>query len=221
MLEEAIRECHSTYRESIMQLILDPKYYLVFIDCIRYIKDIMDHNPLLRAQLPKGLLRALWHVRSSPVCAAAIWAISVCSESLLETRGTMIAISPLFEDLLVRFGIDKLIHRGGGVEHEYMLASDYYGVKEGDAQGEHPQPWLMEMEELLFVHIGLTRQADGSYAIASSSKDTASSEDVSLYLASLDHTDNLMFVVQSGDALLADFMENMLSKLVEKDEKYQ
>ncbi|RLM75619.1 hypothetical protein C2845_PM15G01060 [Panicum miliaceum] len=216
MLEEAITECHSAYRESIMQIILDPKYF-VFIDCIRYIKDIMDCNPLLGPQLLKGLLRAPRHVRSSPVCAAAVWAISVCSDSLLETHGAMVAISPLFKDLMDRRDIEKLIIGGGEVEHEYMLASDCYGVKEGDAQEQHLQPWLMEMEELLFVHIGLTRQADGSYAIASSSKSSASSDDV----PSLDHTDNLAFLMQSGDALLADFVENMLSKLVDEDEEWQ
>ncbi|CAL5028961.1 unnamed protein product [Urochloa decumbens] len=214
MLEEAITECHSAYRESIMQFILDPKY-TVFIGCIRYIENIMDCNPLLRAQLLKGLLRALRHVRSSPVCAAAVWAISLCSESLLETRGVMVAISPLFKDLLDRCDLEKLIQGGGEVENEYMIASDCYGDKQGDAQGEHLQPWLMEMEELLFVHIGLTRQADGSYAIASSSKSSASSEDV----PSLNHTDNLSSLVQYGDALLADFVGNLLSKLVEKDEE--
>jgi len=67
------------------------------------------------------------------------------------------------------------------------------------------------------VHIGLTRQADGSYAIASSSQSSASSEDV----PSLNHTDNLAFVVQSGDVLLADFVESMLSKLVDEDEEEQ
>jgi coatomer subunit beta len=214
MLEEAITECHSAYRDSIMQIILDPKY-LVFIDCIRYIKDIMDCNTLLGPQLLKCLLRVLRHVRSSPVCAAAVWAISVCSDSLLETRGAMVAILPLFKDLMDRRDIEKLIIGGGEVEHEYMLASYCYGVKERDAREQHLQPWLMEMEELLFVHIGLTRQADGSYAIASSSKSSASSEDV----ASLDHTDNLAFLMQSGDALLADFVEDMLSKLVDEDEE--
>ncbi|CAN6227386.1 unnamed protein product [Urochloa humidicola] len=212
-LEEAIRECHTAYRDSIMQFILDPKY-LVFIDCIHCIKDIMDCNSLLRAQLLKGLLRALRHVRSSPVCAAIVWAISVCSESLLETHGAMVAISPLFKDLLDQFDLEKLIRGCVEVENEYMLASDCYAAKERDAQGENLQPWLMEMEELLFVHIGLTRQADGSYAIASSSKSN-SSEDV----PSLNHTDNLSFLVQSGDVRLADFVENLLSKLVEKDKE--
>ena len=216
MLEEAITECHSAYQESIMQIILDPKY-LVFTNCIRYMKDIMDCNPLLRPQLLKGLLRALRHVRSSPVCAAAVWAISVCSDSLLETRDAMVAISPLFKDLMDRRDLEKLITGGAEVEHEYMLASDCYGVKEGNAQEQHLQPWLMEMEELLFVHIGLTRQADGSYAIASSSQSSATSEDV----PSLNHTDNLAFVVQSGDVLLADFVESMLSKLVDEDEEWQ
>ncbi|KAF8647293.1 hypothetical protein HU200_065444 [Digitaria exilis] len=202
MLQEAIRECHPVYSESIMQFILDPKY-LVFSDCIRYIKDIIDCNPLLRAQLQKSLLRALRHVKSSPVCAAALWGISMCSESLFETRGAMFVISRLFDDLLDRYYVEKLIRGGGEMEFE---TRDCYGVKEG----EHLQQCLMEMEELLFVHIGLRRQPDGSYAIASSSKNSASSEDV----PSLNYTDNLTFLVQSGDVLLADFVENMLSKIL-------
>ncbi|OEL28270.1 hypothetical protein BAE44_0010707 [Dichanthelium oligosanthes] len=199
-----------------MRSMLDPKHH-VFIDCIRYIKDIMEHNPLLRAQLLKGLIRALRHVRSSPVCAAAVWAISVCSESPLEAHGSFDAISRLFKDLLDRYDTEKLILEGREVDQEYMLPSDYYSVKDTDAQGGHMQPWLMEMEELLFVHIRLTQQEDGSYAIASSSRSSSSSEDV----PSLDHADNLVFLVQSGDALLADFVENMKSKLEEKAKELQ
>lgn len=217
MLEEAIRKCYSAYPESILGF--GPKY-LVFINSIRYIKDIMGQNPLLRAQLLKGLLRALRHVRSSPVCAAAVWAISVCSESLLEVRGTIVAISCLFKDLLYRRQIEKQI-LGGELEHEYMLPSNYFGLTGGDAQGEHQQTWLREMEELLFIHIGLTPQADGSYAIASSSKGSASSEGESLFIPPLGYTDNLVFLVHSGDALLADFVDKMLSKLVEKAEEYE
>jgi len=215
MLAEAIRECQSAYPESIMRFILDPKY-LVFIDCICYIKEIMDRNPMLRAQLLKGILRALRHVKTSPVCAAAVWAISVCSESLLEARGSVDAIFSLFEDLLKRRDMEKLINGDREVEHEYMLPRDYYGVKDRDAQGDHLKPWLVEMEELLFVHIGLTQQADGCYAIASSSKGSSSSEDASLSIPSLDHTDNLEILVQSGDVLLADFVDEILSMLLEK-----
>lgn len=39
-----------------------------------------------------------------------------------------------------------------------MFSTDYYGVTARDAQGEHQKPWLMEMEELLFVRIGLMLQ---------------------------------------------------------------
>ena len=198
-----------------MRFILDPKY-LVFIDCICYIKEIMDHNPMLRAQLLKGILRALRHVKTSPVCAAAVWAISVCSESLLEARSSVDAIFSLFEDLLKRRDMEKLINGDREVEHEYMLPRDYYGFKDRDAQGNHLKPWLMEMEELLYVHIGLTKQADGCYDIASSSKGISSSEDASLSIPSLVHTDNLEILVQSGDVLLADFVDDILSMLLEK-----
>ncbi|CAL5089683.1 unnamed protein product [Urochloa decumbens] len=214
MLEEAIRECHSAYPESIILFIQDPMYS-VFSDCFRYIKDIMDRNPMLRAQLLRGLLRALRHVKSSPVCAAAVWAISVCSESQLEAIGSMDAILCLFGDLLDRRDKEKLILEAGEVEHEYMLPRDYYGVRDRDSQGDHLKPWLMEMEELLFVHIGLTQQADGSYSIASSSK-CSGSEDVSFFIPSLDHTDNLEVLLQSGDVLLADAVESILSMLQEK-----
>ena len=74
------------------------------------------------------------------------------------------------------------------------------------------------MEELLFVRIGLTRQADGSYDIASSSKSSASSANGYPHRPSLELTDNLAFLVHSGDALLADFVENRLSELVVKVE---
>ncbi|KAJ1269868.1 hypothetical protein BS78_06G010800 [Paspalum vaginatum] len=216
MLEEAIRQCYSTYPDSILGF--GPKY-LVFIDPIRYIKGIMDQNPFLHAQLLKDLLMALRHVRSSPVCAAAVWAISVYSKFLLDAHSTFFSVACLFKDLLVRREIEKEI-LGGELEDEYMLPSDYYRRTEGGAQGEHQKTWLMEMEELLFFHIGLTRQADGSFAIASSSKSSASSEDGSLFitLPPLEHTDNLAFLVQSGDALLADFVDDMVSKLVEVDE---
>ncbi|KAF8690605.1 hypothetical protein HU200_040975 [Digitaria exilis] len=219
MLEEAIRECHSAFPESIMQFILNPNYR-EFINCISYIKEIMDRNPMLRSQLLIGILRAIRHVRSSPVCAATVWAISVCSQSLLEVRGSIDTISCLFEDLLDRRDMEKVILEGVGVDDECTLPSDNYGVKDGDAQGDHLKPWLMEMEELLFVHIWLTQQADGSYAIASSSESSSSSEDVYLFVPSLDHTDNLEFLVQSGDMLLADFVENILSKLVKKAEEF-
>uniref|UniRef100_A0A804RH87 Coatomer subunit beta-1 n=1 Tax=Zea mays TaxID=4577 RepID=A0A804RH87_MAIZE len=121
--------------------------------------------------------------------------------------------SPL--DLLDRRKIEKLI-LGGEAENQYKLSTDYYGVTAGDAtQGKHQQPWLMEMEELLFVRIGLTRQAGGSYAIPSSSKSSASSSNA--YLPEpLGNTDNLIFLVHSGDALLADFVEIMLSNLKKK-----
>ncbi|KAL6650275.1 hypothetical protein ACP70R_009200 [Stipagrostis hirtigluma subsp. patula] len=215
MLQGAIRECHSAYPGSTMRLILDPKY-LVFADCIEYIKDITDCNPLLRQQLVKCLLRALRHVKSSPVCAAALWAISVCSVSLLETRSAFIVISRLFEGLLDQREIEKEINGGGEVQHE---RTDYYNARKGDAQGEHQQPWLMEMEELLFVHMGLRRQADGSYAIASSSNSSTNAEVESLFMPScLERTDNLAFLVWSGDALLADFVEEILSELLEKAE---
>ncbi|CAN6197432.1 unnamed protein product [Urochloa humidicola] len=219
MLEEAIRECHSAYPESIMRFVHDP-VYPVFVDCFRYIKDIMDRSPMLRAQLLRGLLRALRHVKSSPVCAAAVWAISVCSEPHSEALGTMDAIWCLFEDLLDRRDKEKLILGAGEVEHEYMLPRGYYGVKDRDAQGGHLKPWLMEMEELLFVHIGLTQQADGSYAIASSSKSISGSEDVSFFIPSLDHTDNLGYLLQSGDVLLADVVESILSMLQEKANEF-
>ncbi|CAN6203547.1 unnamed protein product [Urochloa humidicola] len=219
MLEEAIRECHSAYPESIMQFIQDPMYP-VFVDCFRYIKDIMDRNPMLCAQLLRGLLRALRHVKSSPVCAAAVWAISVCCESHLEALGSMDAIWCLFGDLLDRRDKEKLILEDGDVEHEYMLPRDYYGVKDRDAQEDHLKPWLMEMEELLFVHIGLTQQADGSCSIASSSK-CSGSEDVSFFIPSLDHTDNLEFLLQSGDVLLADVVQSILSMLEEKTNELQ
>ncbi|KAF8776327.1 hypothetical protein HU200_003632 [Digitaria exilis] len=200
MLEEAIRECHSAFPESIMQFILNPNYR-EFINCISYIKEIMDRNPMLRSQLLIGILRAIRHVRSSPV-------------------GSIDTISCLFEDLLDRRDMEKVILEGVGVDDECTLPSDNYGVKDGDAQGDHLKPWLMEMEELLFVHIWLTQQADGSYAIASSSESSSSSEDVYLFVPSLDHTDNLEFLVQSGDMLLADFVENILSKLVKKAEEF-
>lgn len=213
MLEEAIRQCHSTYPDSIMRFIQDPKYH-VFIDCICYIKDIMDRNSMLRAQLLKGLLRALRHVKSSPVCAAALWAISVCSESALEVSGSTEAILFLFNDLLERRDTEKELLEGTGVEDDYILPINYYGGKERDEQGKHLKPWLMEMEELLFFHIGLTLQANGSYAIASSSK--SSSEDVFRFTPPLYQSDNLHFLVHSGDALLADFVEDILSKIEEK-----
>nr|TKW31397.1 hypothetical protein SEVIR_2G103200v2 [Setaria viridis] len=200
MLEEAIRECHSAYPDSIMQFVQHPKY-LVFIDCICYIKDIMDRNPMLRAQLLEGLLRALRHVKSSAV-------------------GSADAISFLFNDLLARRDTEKEILTGRGVEDDYMLPINYYGVKDRDAQGDHLKPWLMEMEEPLFVHIGLTQQEDGSYTIASSSKSSSSSEDVFRFIPSLDHTDNLHFLVHSGDALLADFVENILSNIEEKAKEF-
>ncbi|KAG0548803.1 hypothetical protein BDA96_01G198900 [Sorghum bicolor] len=186
MLEKAIRECHSAYPESIPQFTLDPKY-AVFTDCIRYIKDIMNNNPLLQSQLLKGLLRMLRHVKSPLVCGAAIWTIS--------------------KQIL-----------GSEMEDEYILPTEYCGVTVQGAQGERQQPWLMEMEELLFVRIGLARQVDGSYDIASSSKSSASSGYP--HKVSLELSDNLAFLVHSGDALLADFVENRLSKLVVKAESY-
>ncbi|PUZ68947.1 hypothetical protein GQ55_2G069700 [Panicum hallii var. hallii] len=194
MLAAAIRECQSAYPESIMRFILDPKY-LVFIDCICYIKEIMDRNPMLRPA-PEG------YSEGAPACQA---------------RGSFDAILSLFEDLLKRRNMEKLIHGDTEVEQEYMLPRDYYGVKDKDAQGDHLKPWLMEMEELLFVHIGLTQQADGCYAIASSSEGSSSSDNVSLFIPSLDHTDNLEILVQSGDVLLADFVDDILSMLLEKD----
>ncbi|KAL6882084.1 hypothetical protein ACP4OV_011556 [Aristida adscensionis] len=206
MLEEAIRECHSAYPGRIMQLILDPKY-LVFVECIEYIKDIIDHNPMLRQQLVTCLLRDLRHVKSSPVCAAAVWAISVCSLSLLETHRAFSAISRLFEYMLDQRDIEK---------HE---CTDYYGARKVDAQDEQQQPRLMEMEELLFMHIGLRRQADGSYTIASGSKSSTDAEDESLsvppYLGS---TDNLTFLMGVGDVILADFVQEIVSGLSETAE---
>ncbi|TVT96688.1 hypothetical protein EJB05_58087, partial [Eragrostis curvula] len=212
MLEEAIRECHSSYPVSIMQFMLDPKC-LAFVECINYIKEIMDHNPLLRTQLLMGLLRVLRHVKSSPVCVAAVWAISVCSVSLLEIRSAILAITCLFEDLLDQREILKKITGGGDVQHDYTYYIDHCSGKEGDAQGKHQQPWLMEMEELLFVHLGLTRQRDGSYTIASSSRINT---DESLLMPSrLERTDNLTRLVGSGDPFLAEFVGNVLSRLVE------
>ncbi|CAD6341782.1 unnamed protein product [Miscanthus lutarioriparius] len=214
MLEKAIRECHIIYPESILEFTLDPKY-VVFTDCIRYIMDIVNNNPSLRAQLLKGLLRTLRHVKSPLVCAAAVWIISVFSESLVEANDAIAALSCLFKDLLDRRKIEKQI-LGSEMEDEYILPTEYYGVTARGAQGERQQPWLVEMEELLFVRIGLTRQADGSYDIASSSKSSASSEYGRPHKLSLELTDNLAFLVHSGDALLADFVENMLSELVVK-----
>ena len=104
------------------------------------------------------------------------------------------------------------------MEDEYILPTEYCGVTVQGAQGERQQPWLMEMEELLFVRIGLARQVDGSYDIASSSKSSASSGYP--HKVSLELSDNLAFLVHSGDALLADFVENRLSKLVVKAESY-
>jgi coatomer subunit beta len=216
MLEKAIRECHSAYPESIPKFTLDPKY-AVFTDCICYIKDIMNNNPLLQSQLLKGLLRMLCHVKSPLVCAAAIWTISVFSKSLAETKDAIATLSCLFKDLLDRRKIEKQI-LGSEMEDEYILPTEYCGVTVQGAQGERQQPWLMEMEELLFVRIGLARQVDGSYDIASSSKSSASSGYP--HKVSLELSDNLAFLVHSGDALLADFVENRLSKLVMKAESY-
>jgi coatomer subunit beta len=148
------------------------------------------------------------------VCAAALWAISVCSESALEVSGSTEAILFLFNDLLERRDTEKELLEGTGVEDDYILPINYYGGKERDEQGKHLKPWLMEMEELLFFHIGLTLQANGSYAIASSSK--SSSEDVFRFTPPLYQSDNLHFLVHSGDALLADFVEDILSKIEEK-----
>ncbi|WVZ83437.1 hypothetical protein U9M48_030583 [Paspalum notatum var. saurae] len=111
MLEEAIRECYSTYPDSILGF--GPKY-LVFIDSIRYIKGIMDQNPFLHAQLLKDLLMALRHVRSSPT------------------------------------------HRGR-------------------CTGRAPEDMVDGDGGTAVFHIRLTRQADGSFAIASCSKMEASS----------------------------------------------
>jgi coatomer subunit beta len=216
MLEKAIRECHSAYPESIPEFTLDPKY-AVFTDCIRYIMDIVNNNPLLRSQLLTGLLRTLRHVKSPLVCAAAVWIISVFSESLAEAKDAIAALSCLFKDLLDRRKIEKQI-LGSEMEDEYILPTEYCGVTARGAQGERQQPWLMEMEELLFVRIGLARQADGSYDIASSSKSSASSANGYPHKPSLELTDNLAFLVHSGDALLADFVENRLSELVVKVE---
>ena len=179
--------------------------------------DIVNNNPSLRAQLLKGLLRTLRHVKSPLVCAAAVWIISVFSESLVEANDAIAALSCLFKDLLDPRKIEKQI-LGSEMEDEYILPTEYYGVTARGAQGERQQPWLVEMEELLFVRIGLTRQADGSYDIASSSKSSASSEYGCPHKPSLELTDNLAFLVHSGDALLADFVENMLSELVVKAE---
>lgn len=214
MLEEAIRECHAAFPGCIVEFTLDPKYS-VFIDSILYIIDIMNPDQSLRGPLLKGLLRALRHVKSPLVCAAAVWAISMFSGSLEEVSDAIVALSCFFKDLLDRRKIEKLI-LGGEAENQYKLSTDYYGVTAGDAtQGKHQQPWLMEMEELLFVRIGLTRQAGGSYAIPSSSKSSASSSNA--YLPEpLGNTDNLIFLVHSGDALLADFVEIMLSNLKKK-----
>uniref|UniRef100_K4A1L5 Clathrin/coatomer adaptor adaptin-like N-terminal domain-containing protein n=1 Tax=Setaria italica TaxID=4555 RepID=K4A1L5_SETIT len=173
MLEEAIRECHSAYPDSIMQFVQHPKY-LVFIDCICYIKDIMDRNPMLRAQLLEGLLRALRHVKSSAVCAAAVWAISVCSESMSKS----VALLMQFRSSLMTYWLDVIRRK------RYL------------------------------------KQEDGSYTIASSSKSSSSSEDVFRFIPSLDHTDNLHFLVHSGDALLADFVENILSNIEEKAKEF-
>uniref|UniRef100_A0A0A8Y5G6 Uncharacterized protein n=1 Tax=Arundo donax TaxID=35708 RepID=A0A0A8Y5G6_ARUDO len=96
-----------------------------------------------------------------------------------EVRSAILSITCFFEDLLDQRGIEKQINGGSEVQHVYTISSDYYDAKEGDAQGEHQQTWLMEMEELLFVHMGLTRQADGSYAIASTSRSSTTVEDES------------------------------------------
>jgi coatomer subunit beta len=216
MLEKAIRECHSAHPGSILEFTLDPKY-AVFTDCIRYTMDIMNSNPLLRVQLLKGLLRMLRHVRSPPVCAAAVWIISVFSESPVEVNDAIAALSCLFKDLLDRRKIEKQI-LGSEMEDEYILPTEYYGVTtaRGAQGGSQQRPWLVEMDELLFVRIGLTRQADGSYDIASSSKQSSSSARHADRPPSLELTDNLAFLVHSGDSLLADFVQDMLSELVVK-----
>jgi coatomer subunit beta len=100
MLEEAIRECHSAFPGSIKEFKLDSMYG-VYVDSILYIIHIMNPNQSLRTQLLKGLLRVLWHVKSLLVCAAAVWAVSVFSESPVEVNDAIAALSCFFKYLLL------------------------------------------------------------------------------------------------------------------------
>ncbi|TVT97970.1 hypothetical protein EJB05_56741, partial [Eragrostis curvula] len=215
MLERAIRDCHFAYPDRIMPFIRDPKY-IAFVDCIHYIKDIVDKNLMICAQLLKGFLMVLRHVRSSPVCSAIVWGISVCCVHELEDQGAIVAITSLFKDLLDQRKIEKLINDGAEVQHDYTLHNNPNSAKEGDAHGMHEEH-KMEMEELLFVHLGLAQQVNGGYAIASSSKSIADHDEFeSLFMAlELERTDNLARVVGSGDPLLADFVLDVLSRLME------
>jgi coatomer subunit beta len=213
MLEKAITEIHSAHPVCIMPFIVEAKYD-VYVDCIGYIMDIIVNNPLQRRQFLNGLLRVLRLVKSSVVCAATVWAISVSTVPRKEVCHVLTAISSHFKDMLEQRKIEKQINGELDVQHGFTLYTDHYSTRQGEAEGRQQQPWLMDMEELLFVHLGFTQQADGSYAIASSSRSSTDDEDESLFTPpSLEPTDNLARLVWSGDALLTDFVCNVVSRL--------
>jgi coatomer subunit beta len=206
MLEKAITEIHSAHPVCIMPCIVEAKYD-VYVDCVGNIMDIIVSNPLQRLQFLNGLLRVLRHVKSSVVCATTTWAISASTGPCKEVCHVLAAISSHFKYMLEQRKIEKQINGEIEVQHGFTLYTDYYSAKQGEAEGMHQHPWLMDMEELLFVHLGLTRQADGSYPIASSSRSSTDDDGESLFTpSSLERTDNLARLVWSGDALLTDFV---------------
>jgi hypothetical protein len=90
--------------------------------------DIIVNNPLQRLQLLNGLLRVLRHVKSSVVCAATVWAISVSTVPRKDVCRVLTAISSHFKDMLEQRKIEKQINGVLEVQHGFTLYTDHYSA---------------------------------------------------------------------------------------------
>ncbi|XP_062197148.1 coatomer subunit beta-1 [Phragmites australis] len=202
MLVQAIHACTVKYPEvagSVVHLLMDflgDTNVAAAVDVVLFVREIIETNPKLRVSMIQRLIDTFYQIRASRVCVCALWILGEYSLSLSEVESAISTIKQCLGDL------------------------PFYTVSE---EGESTDSFKPAQPAVNSVTVSSRRPvvlADGTYATQSAATEAASSAPTAAP-GSLASTQNLRFLILSGDFFLAAVVACTLTKLVLRLEEVQ